>query len=118
MSRIEHVNERPLTSKYDNLARGPVNIHDAVSSPEYFSAEREAIFKKVWVTIARESELPNPGDYLVKHIETLETSILLVKNKKGEINAFHNVCVHRGMTLCGKNDTQGNKKYFACPFHG
>lgn len=118
MSRVERIDERPLTAKYRNLSRGPVDIHEAVSSPDYFIAEREAIFKGGWVMIGRVSELPNPGDFIVKSYETLETSILLAKNKKGEINAFHNVCVHRGMTLCGKQENKGSKKYFACPFHG
>lgn len=118
MSTVKDVDVRPLTDKYRNLSSGPVNIHEAVSSPDYFIAEREAIFKSGWVMLGRVAELPNPGDFFVKSYETLETSILVVRNKKGEINAFHNVCVHRGMTLCGKNVKKGCKKYFACPFHG
>jgi nitrite reductase/ring-hydroxylating ferredoxin subunit len=109
--------QMPATEKYENMPTGPVDIDDALASPAYFEAEREGIFKKVWLNLARGSDIPNPGDYVVKTIKTLETSIILVRNKEGQINAFHNACAHRGMTLCGKDDTSGNKKFFACPFH-
>lgn len=109
---------RPITAKFSEMPTGRVDIDAAVSSSEYFQAEKEGIFKKSWLMVGRESEVENIGDYIVRTIDTLDTSVIITRNKQNKINAFHNVCVHRGMTLCGKNEKAGNKKYFNCPFHG
>lgn len=117
MSTVMKDKFKPITEKFSDMPQGRVDIDDAVASPAYFKAEKEGVFKKSWLNIARESDLPNIGDFIVKTIDTLDTSIIIVRNKEGKINAFHNVCVHRGMTLCGKHEHSGNKKYFACPYH-
>jgi len=59
---------------------------------------------------------PNPGDYVVREIEVLKTSVLLVRGKDGQVRGFHNVCTHRGMAvaICDKGNAQG----FLCNFHG
>ena len=109
--------ERPLTARFSELRQGRIPIDEAVSDPEYFEAEREGIFKKVWVLVGRACEVPESNDYMVRDLPTLQTSVLLTRNSAGELRAFHNVCAHRGMTLCGRNDTRGSKQYFTCPFH-
>jgi len=67
-------------------------------SPEIFRTEKERIFFREWIGVCRDEELPNPGDYLV--LDVLGESVLLVRNREGQLRAFYNVCRHRGSRLC------------------
>ncbi|MEM7360058.1 MAG: aromatic ring-hydroxylating dioxygenase subunit alpha [Pseudomonadota bacterium] len=71
-------------------------------SDEIFALEREHIFMREWICVAREEELPHPGDYQV--LEVYGESILLLRNESGELRAFYNVCRHRGARLCATAD--------------
>ncbi len=65
---------------------------------DVFGLEREHIFYKEWMCVAREEELPEPGDHRV--IDVLGQSILVVRNMQRAVRAFYNVCRHRGARLC------------------
>jgi len=106
---------RPLAQRYAHLGTGPISV-EPVASPEYFALERASIFKRSWLIIGREDDLPNPGDYLVKDIETLQTSLIIARGEDGKIHAFHNMCSHRGMAVCPAGFHSG--KRLNCPFHG
>ncbi len=67
-------------------------------SPEIFRIEKERIFCREWIGVCREEELPRPGDHLV--LDVLGESVLLLRNREGELRAFYNVCRHRGSRLC------------------
>ncbi len=67
-------------------------------SSEVFRIEKERIFCREWMAACREEELPNPGDHLV--LDVLGESVLVVRNREGQLRAFYNVCRHRGSRLC------------------
>jgi len=93
-------NGKTWHAQYPELGTGPVPIEPYISQ-EYFDLERERIFRKVWLNVGREEEIPKPGDYLVKDLPVCGASILLVRGKDGRIRAFHNVCSHRSNSWCG-----------------
>ncbi len=64
---------------------------------DFFNLEQEHIFFHEWVCVGREEEIPNAGDYL--QIDVLGQSILIVRTREGQLNAFYNVCRHRGCQL-------------------
>src|SRR3546814_3334752 len=66
------------------------------TSQKRFEQER-AIFRRVWLNVAREEELPQPGDWIVREIACLSASILICRERTGQLRAFHNICLHRGM---------------------
>ena len=101
--------------KYPHLGKGPVPI-DAFISQEQFDLERERIFKKVWLHIGRVEEIPNAGDYFVRDLAFCNTSIIVVRGKDGTVNAFHNMCSHRGNKIAWDNG--GTCQNFTCKFHG
>ena len=70
---------------------------DYYLSDRIFELERERIFFREWFCAAREEELPNPGDYLVRDVAG--ESILLVRTREGGLAAHYNVCRHRGSQL-------------------
>jgi len=102
-------------AQHPELGTAPVPIEPYISQA-YFELERERIFRKVWLNVGREEEIPKPGDYLVKDLPACGTSILVVRGKDGRVRAFHNVCSHRSNKLAW--DQGGSCQMFACKFHG
>jgi len=81
--------------------------------PEIHALEMDRIFGRSWVLLAHESEIPNSGDFLVRHIG--EDPVIIARGKDGKINLMLNVCAHRGMEVCFAE--QGNTRMFKCPYH-
>jgi len=83
------------------------------SNDQYSKAERERIFAKNWFAVAHTAELPKPGD--VKVVDVGTSSFILTRDKTGKLNAFHNVCRHRGARVC--SSSQSGCKQLVCPYH-
>jgi Rieske 2Fe-2S family protein len=71
---------------------------DWYRSEAIFKIEKDRIFFREWVCVCREEQLPGPGAHLVADV--LGESVLIVRNRDGELRAFYNVCRHRGTRLC------------------
>ncbi len=111
--------EQSWTEQYPELGTGPVPVEPCIS-PEYFELERERIFRRVWLNVCREEEIPEAGDYLVKDIEVCGVSLIVVRGRDGTIRAFHNVCRHRGNKLAWPSADGGKTscRVLTCKFHG
>jgi phenylpropionate dioxygenase-like ring-hydroxylating dioxygenase large terminal subunit len=83
------------------------------TSDAFAAAERETLWPNIWQFVAREEDLPEPGDTVV--YEIADKNYLLVRQSDGSIKAFHNVCLHRGRLL---RDEGGRSVNLRCPFHG
>ncbi len=88
--------------------RGDVYLSDAILEQEI-----EAIFMKQWLIVGRAEEVDAPGDYFTVRVGN--EPVVVVKEKDGNIQAFANVCRHRGVQVAWES---GNTKYFSCPYHG
>ena len=66
--------------------------------PDYYRAELEWYFGEMWFYAGRADEIPDRGDYVLR--EVAGESLIVVRGDRGEINAFYNVCRHRGTRLC------------------
>ena len=92
-----------------------------LSGRDYTSAavweeERERIWFGGWVCVGRAEEVANPGDYLVRDLAG--ESIFIVRNLRGELGAFYNVCAHRGTRLLDAEPACGHLgKVVKCPYH-
>jgi choline monooxygenase len=80
---------------------------------EYSQAERARIFETTWFAAAHVAELAKPGD--VKVVDVGSSSFILTRDKTGKLNAFHNVCRHRGARVC--SSSQSGCKQLVCPYH-
>src|SRR4029077_6806156 len=60
------------------------------SSAAIFALEKERIFCREWLCVARAEELAGPGAYRV--LDVLGESIILTRNREGQLRAFYNVC--------------------------
>lgn len=86
-----------------------------ISDPRIFELEVERLWRNVWHFFAHESEIALPGDYVVRHIGPYD-SIIVCRDEAGKVNAFMNICAHRGTKLCRAD--MGNTSYFRCIYHG
>jgi phenylpropionate dioxygenase-like ring-hydroxylating dioxygenase large terminal subunit len=111
-----HPLDRFYTDEHPELGSGPVPTEPYVSG-SYFEQERAEIFRNAWLLACHESEIPKPGDFLVKQAAIFNASILIVRDRDGVVRAFHNVCRHRGNKLVCENG-QGHAKALFCRFHG
>jgi Rieske 2Fe-2S family protein len=84
-------------------------------SEEIYREEVEKIFYKFWIYACRAEEILNVGDY--KCIQVEDESIILVRDKSGEIKALFNVCSHRGTQLCDEHKGNFKAKSIQCPYH-
>ncbi|GGY55704.1 ring-hydroxylating oxygenase subunit alpha [Bacterioplanes sanyensis] len=81
---------------------------------DIFAQEQQEIFMKAWHFGCHVNELSEPGAYVVRDI--FDQSVILMRDKDGEINAFHNVCQHRGNRLL--TETRGVQKgTIRCLYH-
>ncbi len=81
------------------------------TSTELFKHEIDTIFMKEWICVGRVEEFVNPGDY--QAIRIAGEPLLICRDNSGKMNAFRNLCVHRGVEVA---TGQGNLSKFTCPF--
>ena len=120
MARFPKPSEGSWTQHY-GLDTGPLSYEDSIS-PEYFALEKEAVFKRAWLNVGRVERLPRVGSYFTKEIGAADASVIVVRDKQGEVHAFHNICRHRGNKLVWNDypaeETEGICRQFACKYHG
>jgi phenylpropionate dioxygenase-like ring-hydroxylating dioxygenase large terminal subunit len=120
MARFPKPPEGSWTEHYD-LGTEPLSYEDSIS-PEYYQREQEAIFKRTWLNVGRVERIPRVGSYFTKNIEAANASVIIVRDKEGEIRAFHNICRHRGNKLLWQDDPRkevaGVCRQFTCKYHG
>jgi phenylpropionate dioxygenase-like ring-hydroxylating dioxygenase large terminal subunit len=104
---------RISTHGWVDVAQGVVS-REAFVSDDVYRLELAQIFEKGWVFLAHETEIPEPGDYLVRTLG--KAPVIVVRDGDGAIRAMLNSCRHRGTKLCRAD--AGNAQRFVCPYHG
>jgi phenylpropionate dioxygenase-like ring-hydroxylating dioxygenase large terminal subunit len=120
MGRWPKPAEGSWTEHYPDLGTGPIPFDDSFSLTHY-ELERDAVFRKTWLNVGRVEDIPKAGRYVTKDIQVVGRSIIVVRDKRGQIHAFHNVCRHRGNKLVWsedpKEETEGFCRQFTCKYH-
>lgn len=96
-----------------DVRRGMIPAH-IYNDAEIFRLEKERLFSRSWMFVGHESEVPQPGDYVVRRV--LEDSFIIARDEHGQVRAMFNMCLHRGMQVCRAE--MGNASHFRCPYHG
>lgn len=107
-----HAANQPVSigaSRIDHLKALPARYY---VDEDILAREKERIFFKSWQYACHISELESPGAYVTTEI--LGQNVFVVRDADGEINAFYNVCPHRGHKLL---EGKGSKKVIVCPYH-
>ena len=82
-------------------------------SAEIFQRDMDRLVSQRWLLVDHESRIPNKGDYFL--FEIGNESIIIIRESEDKVNAFFNVCRHRGSRICLEH--QGNKGLLTCPYH-
>jgi phenylpropionate dioxygenase-like ring-hydroxylating dioxygenase large terminal subunit len=102
-------------SRPETLVR-EAHVHRSVyTDPRIFDLEMERIFGRAWIYVAHDSELAEPGDYVVRHVGP--HALILTRGKVGVVHAVPNRCSHRGSTLCAFDKGRAPHGH-QCPYHG
>lgn len=97
----------------ESLDRGQFPL-DMLSSRDVFEMERTNLWPRVWHFLGHESEVQNPGDYVLRYIGPHD-QVILSRGEDGRLRGFLNVCRHRGRAF--SKAEKGNAAFFRCPYH-
>lgn len=91
-------------------------LPDAYTSPEFFALERERVFATGWVAVGLTADVDRHGACIV--VEVAGRSVIVTRNRHGELRAFHNVCRHRATRLLDADAREvGRRGRIRCPYH-
>jgi len=92
------------------------------SDQDIFEEELEKIFKKSWIPVCHESEMPEPYDF--RTVTIAREPVVITRGKDKKVRAFLNVCPHRGNLIERRpsgsfleGTPSGNPKHMTCMFH-
>jgi phenylpropionate dioxygenase-like ring-hydroxylating dioxygenase large terminal subunit len=96
---------------YGTAAPDPTKLY----SPQQADREWEKMWTKVWNLAGLASDVPNVGDYFKFDLGV--ESFVIVRSTPSKIQAFYNVCPHRGNQVVSE-DFGSVTDCFRCAFHG
>ncbi|PWR21999.1 aromatic ring-hydroxylating oxygenase subunit alpha [Zavarzinia compransoris] len=104
--------ERPID--WDALIEAD-RVHGSLyTDPAIYALELERIWRRTWVYVGHESEVPKPFDYVMKSVGP--EPVLMIRGRDGKVGLLHNRCPHRGNHVCVSE--RGTARSFTCPYHG
>jgi len=83
--------------------------------PDHHARELRTLWRNRWIYVCRASLLTAPLSY--RTIEIGDQNIVVLRDGKGELRAFHNACRHRGSLLCTEREGRLGSKLLVCPYH-
>jgi phenylpropionate dioxygenase-like ring-hydroxylating dioxygenase large terminal subunit len=87
------------------------------TDPGVFEMEKEKVFGEHWVYAGHANCIKEAGQYFTRTIG--DRQLIIVRGHDGDINAFDNVCAHRGSKMV--EDTPmiepGDASRIQCPYH-
>ena len=94
-------------------------VHHAPPSTLYrdeavFRLEFDRVFARSWFCVGRADSVAHAGQYLA--VEVVDQPVLIVRDGREELRAFHNVCRHRGALLC-EPGAGFARRAIKCPYH-
>jgi len=123
MNREQQLQE--IKTLMDLVARNTTTLADSVMeidvneyiNPEQFQREKLELFRNYPQFVGPSCMIPESGDYFA--FDDTGIPILIVRNEEGVLNAFVNLCSHRGAPLNECDHGKAKKgRMFSCPYHG
>src|SRR3954467_5069277 len=103
----------PISNLLDMRVAGHSLPADLYTRRDVFEADLDIFFRKHWIYVGLECDVPEPGDATV--IDIGKSSIILLRDDDDQIQVLHNVCRHRGSRILNPGQSVVSK--LACPYH-
>ena len=103
-----------LNSLIDSSRQYKTRTQPFYCDDDVFAMDMQKVITRKWMLVDHCSRIPDAGQYFV--FETGHESIIVIRDTDLTINAFFNVCRHRGSVIC--LEKQGKSKRLTCPYHG
>lgn len=84
------------------------------TDPRVYDQEIRQLFHRTWHCVGRADELTHPGEF--RTYEIAGSGVIVLRDTRGDLGAFHNVCRHRGTRLLEESAGSG-LKLLQCPYH-
>jgi len=85
----------------------------AYYAAEWFHREQHSLFARTWHLVGYDSDFGETGDYVATRIGV--HPIAALRDARGDLRAFKNICRHRGTELLEGKGNAG--KTLVCPYH-
>jgi len=113
MSVLSQSDFAQIRSGYDPAPERSYSLDAACyRGPRFFELDRRAIFHRSWQFLCHGEKLREPGSYLAAEIQG--QPIFAIRDAKGHLRGFYNVCRHRGHELLSG---EGQARVITCPYH-
>ena len=110
---LTHADIDHIGRGYDPVATRSSSIHsDCYRDNRFLTVEREQVFHRTWQFVCHEEKLRQPGSYVTASLQG--QSIFVARDTGGGLQAFYNVCQHRGHELL---QGEGITSTITCPYH-
>ena len=83
------------------------------SDPDFYALELEQIWRQSWVFVGHTCEVGEPGRWF--RVDIGHDSLIILRDRQGQVRALHNVCRHRGARVC--LEASGRSSRLVCPYH-
>jgi phenylpropionate dioxygenase-like ring-hydroxylating dioxygenase large terminal subunit len=87
---------------------------DFYTDRDRFRVEMDRLFTQDWICAGRVEQVDSPGQFFLRDLAG--ESIIITRSASGAVQAFYNVCRHRGTRLC----TEAAGRFagsIQCPYH-
>ena len=111
--------EKSIQDEIQESLKNPIEYAYTLPEKFYISdkiylKELDVFFYNSWLCVGRAEQIHEPGDFFTKKIG--DESIIIIRNKENNLQAFYNVCRHRGSRILLQED--GKRSCLKCPYHG
>ena len=101
---------KELISKYQGSQSLPRQFY---TSETVYKMDIQHYWNHSWIWVGHINQIPNIGDFFL--FDYGYESVIIARDKNDSVNAFLNVCRHRGSRVC--IEKSGNTRLFVCPYH-
>ena len=101
---------KELISKYQGSQSLPRQFY---TSETVYKMDIQHYWNHSWIWVGHINQIPTVGDFFL--FDYGYESVIIARDKNGSVNAFLNVCRHRGSRVC--IEKSGNTRLFVCPYH-